>query len=123
MDLALVDVTLTEFTRRSRSVVVAHSDTGLTRGLNRGDSLLVRVDGEEYRTGVVVDIEFLPDDTVYRLILGGRVPDDLVAERLQAQRERDASRVSVHDIVDMLGCSDSGRRIPMQRPSTAPTQS
>ncbi len=117
--MELVDVTLTDFTRRSRSVVVAHSDTALTRGLNCGESLLVRVDGSEYRTAVVVDIMFQADDTEYRLVLGGRVPGDLVAERLEtpAHRERLRSQVSVHDIVDMLGHASSVPRVPMPRQS------
>ncbi len=117
--MELVDVTLTDFTRRSRSVVIAHSDTALTRGLDYGESLLVRVDGGEYRTAVVVDIMFQADDTEYRLVLGGRVPGDLVAERLETpvRRERTRERVSVNDIVDMLGRAGAAQRIPMPRQS------
>ena len=115
MELIVSDIS--DFTRRSRSLVVAHGDTDLTRGLEYGERVLVR-DGAEYRTAVVVDIDFDLDDTHYRLILGGRVPAELAEESLIGEVDPSASisgQVSIRDIADMLARSGSAHRIPMQR--------
>src|SRR5215207_4670833 len=77
----LIDIELSEFTRRSRSVEVAHGAAGIDRGLEYGERVLVHTDGE-YRTAVVADIDFALDDTHYRLVLGGRVPPELAQERI-----------------------------------------
>ena len=118
--MELIETELTEFTRRSRSLVVMHGDTDLGRGLDYGERVLVRSAGE-YRTAVVADIDFEPADTRYRLILGGRVPADIAEGRLLGDfdaRPRGAAAsgpVSVSDIADMLARSGAGHRIPMQR--------
>jgi hypothetical protein len=112
----LIDIELTEFTRRSRSVVVAHRDSGLQRGLEYGERILLHT-GEEYRTAVVADIDFDLEDTHYRLVLGGRVPAELAQERVAGTAPAVSGRVSVHDIADMLARSGAGHRIPMQRRS------
>ena len=111
-----IDIELSEFTRRSRSVVVAHRAAGIGRGLEYGERVLVHSDGE-YRTAVVADIDFALDDTHYRLVLGGRVPADLAQERIDGTVPTVSGRVSVHDIADMLARSGAGHRIPMQRRS------
>lgn len=64
-----LELTLSEFTRRSRSVLVAHSATSLTRGLEPGETVVVR-DGETHLTAGVADISFDLTDTYYRLELG-----------------------------------------------------
>jgi len=116
--MELIVTELSEFTRRSRSLVVAHGETSLARGLEYGERVLVKADGE-YRTAVVADIDFDLTDTHYRLILGGRVPADLAEETLVGEIDPSASsvsgRVSVHDIADMLARSGAAHRIPMQR--------
>jgi len=112
----LIDIEFSEFTRRSRSVVVAHRAAGIGRGLEYGERVLVHSDGE-YRTAVVADIDFALDDTHYRLVLGGRVPADLAQERIDGTVPTVSGRVSVHDIADMLARSGAGHRIPMQRRS------
>lgn len=114
--MELIDVELSEFTRRSRSVVVAHGATGLERGLEYGERVLLHT-GDEFRTAVVADIDFDLEDTHYRLVLGGRVPADLAQERLEGTPNPVSGRVSVHDIADMLARSGAGHRIPMQRRS------
>lgn len=111
----LIDIELSEFTRRSRSVVLTHSASGLGRGLEYGERVLLHTGGEEYRTAVVADIDFTLDDTQYRLILGGQVPAALAVERAGATAPSVSGRVSVHDVADMLARSGAGRRIPMQR--------
>ena len=112
--MELSDIELTEFTRRSRSVVVAHSASGLARGLEYGERVLLHTDGA-YRTGVVVDIDFDLEDTHYRLVLGGRVPSDLARQRVAETSAATSARVSVQDVADMLARSGAGHRIPMQR--------
>ena len=117
--MELIETELTEFTRRSRSLVVMHGDTELGRGLEYGDRVLVRSAGE-YRTAVVADIDFEVSDTRYRLVLGGRVPADMAEARLLGEidarpRGGAGGPVSVHDIADMLARSGAARRIPMQR--------
>jgi hypothetical protein len=112
----LIGIELTEFTRRSRSVVLAHRATGLDRGLEYGERVLLHT-GDEYRSAVVADIDFDLEDTHYRLVLGGRVPADLAQEKVDGTAPRVSGRVSVHDIADMLARSGAGHRIPMQRRS------
>jgi hypothetical protein len=110
----LIEIELSEFTRRSRSLVLAHSDSGLDRGLEYGERVLVNT-GAEYRTAVVADIDFTLEDTQYRLVLGGRVPPELVEEKVGTSAPAVSGRVSVHDIADMLARSGATHRIPMQR--------
>ena len=119
--MELIVTEISEFTRRSRSLVVAHGDTDLARGLEYGERVLVR-DGSEYRTAVVVDIDFDLTDTHYRLVLGGRVPTDLAEETLIGEIDpaadsatAPADTVSIRDIADMLARSGAAHRIPMQR--------
>lgn len=114
--MELIDIELTEFTRRSRSVVLAHRDSGLRRGLEYGERVLLQT-GDEYRTAVVADIDFDLEDTHYRLVLGGRVPAELAQEKIAGTSAAVSGRVSVHDIADMLARSGAGHRIPMQRRS------
>jgi hypothetical protein len=111
----LISIELTEFTRRSRSVLVAHRATGVDRGLEYGERVLLHT-GDEYRTAVVADIDFDLEDTHYRFILGGQVPAELVQEKV-AGAPAVSGRVTVHDIADMLARSGAGHRIPMQRRS------
>lgn len=113
--MELIDIELSEFTRRSRSAVVAHRASGLARGLEYGERVLVHTDGE-YRTAVVADIDVAAGDTHYRLVLGGRVPAELALEKVGTTKAT-SGRVSVHDIADMLAQSGAGQRIPMQRRS------
>jgi hypothetical protein len=112
----LIDIELSEFTRRSRSVVLAHREAGLDRGLEYGERVLLHT-GDEYRTAVVADIDFTLDDTQYRLVLGGRVPAEIALERAGRSSSTVSGRVSVHDVADMLARSGAGHRIPMQRRS------
>ena len=112
--MELIDIELSEFTRRSRSVVLVHSEADLARGLEYGERVLLRT-GDEYRTAVVADVDFTPTDTHYRLILGGLVPAELALERASVAGPAVPGRVSVHDIADMLTRAGAGQRIPMQR--------
>jgi len=84
------------------TVVLAHSATGLTRGLEFGEAVILRsVEGEHW-AAKVRDIGFEVDDTVYTLDLGARLPDDIAADRI---RGLDPVRhdLELHEIVDLLG--------------------
>ena len=113
--MELIDIELSEFTRRSRSLVLAHADSGLRRGLEYGERVILHTGGDEYRTAVVADVDFTLEDTHYRMILGGRVPAELVPEKVAGTAPSLSGRVSVHDIADMLARSGAANRIPMQR--------
>jgi hypothetical protein len=114
--MEFIEIELTEFTQRSRSLSVTHTMTGLTRGLEHGERILVRTEGT-YRTAVVADIDFSADETHYRLILGGRVPNDVAQDSLIGEIDvrNQSGRVSVHDVADLLARSGAAVRIPMQR--------
>lgn len=72
--MELLEVVHTQFTRRARSVVVAHSTTGLDRGLEPGEEVVVRDETGELSAAHVSDLDFDLDDTYYRLTIGGRLP-------------------------------------------------
>jgi len=79
-----LELALTEFSRRSGSVLVSHRATRLARGLEPGERVLVD-DAGEVRTAVVADLDFDLDDTRYRLVLGPVVlPAGVAPERLSA---------------------------------------
>jgi hypothetical protein len=84
-----------------RTVLVAHSRTGMRRGLDFGEAVLLRAEDGEYHVAKVVDITFELDDTVYTCLLGGRIPEDLARERA---RGIDPGRddLELHEIVDLL---------------------
>lgn len=81
--MELIAVELSTFTRRTRSVVAQHSSTGLRRGLEPGERVILRdaADGEYY-SARVVDLDFDLEDTHYRFEVGVRLPADLALERL-----------------------------------------
>lgn len=113
--MQLIEITLSGFARRCRSLSVRHSDLELARGLEYGERVLVLSDGE-YRTAVVNHIDFDLDDTHYQLVLGGLVPPELARERLAGTVPATPThRVSVHDVADLLARSGAAHRIPMQR--------
>ncbi len=86
--------------RDGQTAVVAHSESGLTRGLELGEAVVLSV-GSEYRAAKVRHLEFEPDDTYYTLDLGGRLPADLAHERIAGLGP--LSDTSLHEVVDLLG--------------------
>jgi hypothetical protein len=113
----LIDVEISEFTRRSRSFLVTHEATGLARSLEYGERVLVNT-GEDYRTAVVADIDHDQEHAYYRLVLGGLVPAGIALDGMRDGAARLSGRVSVHDVGDVLAHAREGRRIPMQRSSS-----
>jgi hypothetical protein len=113
----LIEIELSEFTRRSRSFVVTHTGAALARGLEYGERVLVR-SADGYRTAVVADIDFTLEDTSYRLVLGGRVSAEMAQQELIGDVDptvTTSGRVSVHDVADLLARSGAVHRIPLQR--------
>jgi len=85
---------------RSHELFVAHSDLSLQRGLEPGERLVIR----DARAGgayvaTVAEVEFLMEDTVYRLNLRGRLPHGVAA---QAPAARRGDRFDVAEVVDLL---------------------
>lgn len=62
--------------------VVSHSDSGLTRGLELDEQVVVVDPDGEFHAASVVDLEFSLEDTHYVLELGVRLPPETVRERL-----------------------------------------
>jgi hypothetical protein len=85
----------------ARTVLVAHSRTGLRRGLDFGETVLLRAPDGEYHVARVVDLTFELDDTVYTCELGGRIPADLARERAAGLDPAHHDR-ELHEIVDLL---------------------
>jgi hypothetical protein len=110
----LSDIEISEFTRRSRSFLLAHGASGLLRGLEYGERVLLHT-GDEYRTAVVADIDHDSDDAYYRLVLGGRVPAEIALVRSRTGSPSLSGRVSVHDVTEVLAHAKAGHRIPAQR--------
>ena len=81
--------------------VVAHSDSGLSRGLELDEQVVV-VDPEgEFHAARVVDHEFSLEDTHYVLALGVRLPPDAVRGHLHGgTTDRDAD---LGELLDLLG--------------------
>lgn len=98
-----VVVELSRFSRRSRSLAVSHVASGLSRGLEQGEYVVVHdpADGVDF-TATVADIHFELEDTVYRLELGTRITADEAADWL-APTVPDDGRVSTRQLMDLLG--------------------
>ena len=86
---------------RSHELFVAHSDVMLTRGLEPGERIVVHDarEGGAY-AATVAGIDFLIDDTVYRLNLRGRLPHGVATQVPVSSRARG---VDVVDVLALLG--------------------
>ena len=111
-----VDLELGEFTHRAGSVLVAHSGTGLGRGLEPDEKVLVRDDGRHW-VATVRDISFDLTDTHYRLELGAEV-DPIEARLLLSEGPRTGGSpaVALSDVLDLLreahALGAEGTRLP-----------
>lgn len=88
-------------TTDARSVVVAHSQTGLRRGLEHGEAVILVAEDGEHHVSRVTGIEFELDDTVYTIELGGRIPADLAQERATGL-DPDKHDLPLQEIIDLL---------------------
>lgn len=98
---------LTAFTMRSGSVRLSHQESGLSRGLDLGEQVLVHDPAtHRFMTATVADVDFELEDTSYRLRLGSEVPASQAAQ-WQAAEER-AGRLSTDDVAALLDILRSG---------------
>ena len=96
-----LDLELNAFTRRAGSVLVAHSETTLARGLEPGERVLVRDRGVGHRVATVRDISFDLTDTHYRLELGTAIADEDAA-LLTGEPQAAAAAVELSDVLALL---------------------
>lgn len=85
--------------------VVSHSASGLTRGLELDEQVVVVDPDGEFHAACVVDLEFSLEDTHYVMELGVRLPPDTVRARL-ADGDGGAAAADDQDLgalLDLLG--------------------
>lgn len=82
--------------------VVSHSASGLARGLELDEEVVVVDPDGEFHAALVVDLEFDLQDTHYVLELGVRLPPETVRQRLAEAADRPADR-GLGDVLDLLG--------------------
>lgn len=105
-----ITVTLSPFTRRSRSLSVSHRAHHLDRGLEPGEHVLIHDPvADEHFNAVVADIHLDLDDTAYRLTVGGRITAVEAAEWM-APADLDEDALTTRDIVDLLAELRRGER-------------
>ena len=74
-------VSLSPFTRRNRSFAVDHRGSGLSRGLEPGEHLVLHDPWDnEHFTAIVADVDFTLTDTTYRIEVGTRITAAEAAE-------------------------------------------
>jgi len=100
--MEIVELKPTVGVRGEHTLVVRHSLTGLDRGLEPRESVVLHTaDGDHY-AAQVRGIEFELEDTIYTFAVGGRLPEDLALERVEGL-DADAHDLSLHELVDLLG--------------------
>jgi hypothetical protein len=87
-----LELTLSPFTHRTRSLLVRHTETELSRGLEPGEVIEIH-DGSSRWMATVVDIDFELADTLYRVELG---------PECSADHAPDAGPVRTTDVVALL---------------------
>lgn len=111
-----VDLEISAFTRRAGSVLVSHTATGLDRGLEPGERLLVRDRDGSHLMATVRDISFDLTDTLYRLELGAAVDADETALLLsEAPLTEEAAAAGAVDLTDVLALLQGARGLGAER--------
>ncbi len=88
--------------RGERVLVVGHSQTALSRGLEPREQVVLRTADEDHYAAQVSSIGFELEDTVYTFDVGARLPEDLALERVRGL-DAEAHDLSLHELVDLLG--------------------
>jgi hypothetical protein len=83
-------------------LVIPHGRTTLDRGLEHGESVVLKTAQGEMYAAQVLDIGFEPEDTVYTLHVGARLPKELAEERI-AGLDPAVHDLAMHELVDLLG--------------------
>lgn len=100
--MEIVELDPSVHVRGERAAIVAHGLTGLTRGLEHGEAVVLRTaDGDHYAARVD-RIDFDLEDTFYTFDIGARLPEDLALERL-AGLDPSTHDLAMHELVDLLG--------------------
>lgn len=98
-----VEMQLSEFTLRSRSVAFGHRSTDLARGLEPGETIVVRDPATDHSyAAVVADVDFELADTVYRLEIGSRLAPEEVADWLEPGDD-EIDEMSTRHVMRLLG--------------------
>jgi hypothetical protein len=98
-----IEVELSDFTLRRRSVVVSHAAADLTRGLEPGEQLLLHDAVRGHYSGHVADLDFGPTDTLYRVQVGVRLTHEEAVERMRGTVASPGSGITRQDLLDLLG--------------------
>lgn len=83
-------------------LVIPHGRTSLRRGLDHSESVVLKTAQGEMYAAQVLDIGFEPEDTVYTLQVGARLPRELAEERI-AGLDPAKHDLAMHELVDLLG--------------------
>ncbi|WP_235736887.1 hypothetical protein [Nocardioides alcanivorans] len=99
--MELIGIELTEFTRRSRSILLKHCDLALDRVLLVGERVVLwEAVTSAYHSGTVVDTDVVGDgDLRYRLEVGLRLPEGIALDRVTGMSP-DPSAPSSCDLLD-----------------------
>ena len=110
-----IDVELSDFTLRARSMLVSHVSGSLARGLEPGEQVLLRDRGRGWFSAYVADIAFEPADTVYRVEIGVRLTEEEAGERLGRRTASAVGSLTKQDVLDLLGdLRAAGRTVPQR---------
>ena len=81
--------------------VIAHTESGLARGLELDEQVVVLDPEGEFHAARVLDVEFSLEDTHYVLALGVRLPPETVRARLTDSAP--AAGEDLGTVLDLLG--------------------
>lgn len=110
--MELVETTVSELTRRSRSMLVRHDATAPLRCLEAGEEIVVRDPATgDYWAAVVAEVHLTTtaatDRPDYRVELGVRLPEEHALARVGEVTGHQAlfseDQVDVQDLLDLLG--------------------
>src|SRR6478735_1034809 len=100
MDIIELDASVE--VRGSRVLVVGHSLTQLTRGLEPREQVVLRTATADHYAAQLRSVEFELDDTIYTFDVGPRLPENLALERVNGL-DAEVHDLSLHELVDLLG--------------------
>jgi len=97
-----IDVELSDFTLRCRSLLLSHVATSLSRGLEPGEQVVLHDRVLGYYSARVADIGFDIGETLYRLQIGARLTEEEARERLLGATDPPPGRLTRSEILDLL---------------------
>ncbi len=100
--MELIGIEMSDFTRRSRSILLNHADLALDRLLSEGERVVLwdSISGD-YHSGAVADVDTATPEVQYRFEIGIRLPEELALDRITGMPSTSA-RLSNQDVVDLL---------------------